>query len=139
MSEINEASVIAALGNMNVMQIIALTRQLEEKWGVEAVPQVQESSDYVCPGCGSKVGNQAHACPGNSNLQTEFNITLVSYPPEKKIALIKLVRELLGMGLVDSKTLVESVPKLIKEGVSKEEAETLKAKLTEAGAVITLQ
>ena len=125
MGQFTEKDVVKALGNMNVMQLIALTKELESKWGVEGKPQVQE-------GTSPNVEVQ-------ENTQTEFNLTLVSYPPEKKITLVKLVRELLGLGLLESKSLVESVPKMIKEGGTKEEVEALRVKLTEAGATVEVK
>lgn len=123
--EYSNEQVVDAIGNLSVMQLIALTKQLEKKWGVKAVPQavqIQVVKEVV-----AEVS------------QTEFNLTLVSFAPDKKMGLIKLVREVLAIGLLESKTLVESVPKLIKEGISKEEADSIKAKLEEAGAVMEMK
>lgn len=125
MSELNEESVVEFLGNLNVMQLVALTKDLESKWGVEAKPQMVD----VAP-----VQQET-----KESAQTEFNVSLISFPADKKIALVKLVREVVGLGLVESKNLVESAPKLLKEGVSKEEADALKAKFAEAGAVVEVK
>lgn len=126
MSDVTMEDVIAAVGNLTAPQLVALTKQLEEKWGVKAVPQVMDLP-------------QNNVVPDNVIAQTEFNVTLVSYPADKKIALVKLVREITGLGLVESKGLVEGAPRMVKEGVSKEDADALKAKLTEAGAVVEVK
>lgn len=114
------------LGNLSVMQLIALTKDLEQLWGVEAKPQMTATTTT------QQTETKVEA-------QTEFNVTLVSYPADKKIALVKVLREVTGLGLLESKNLVESVPKVIKEGVSKEDADTLKNKLTETGAVVEVK
>ena len=138
MSLSNE-DVADAIGNLSVVQLIALTKKLEAQWGVEAVPQMVQSSSYICPGCNTDTRGQAHACPGNPNTQTEFSISLISYPADKKITLVKLVRELLGLGLLESKALVEGAPKLLKESLSKEDVEAMKVKLMEAGGVVEVK
>lgn len=117
--------VVQALGNMSVMQVIALTKELEEKWGVKAEPPVVQFQP----------GPQQNVAPEKD----EFNVVLASVSADKKMAVIKLVRELTQLGLKESKELVESAPKTVKEGVSKAEAEELKAKLVEAGAVVELK
>lgn len=125
MSLTNE-QVVEFLGNLSVMNMISLTKELEEKWGVEAKPQLMNAP----PPQQTETKQEA---------QTEFNVTLVSYPADKKIALVKLIREVMGLGLVECKTLVESVPKLLKEGISKDDVEALKAKLAETGAVLEVK
>lgn len=125
MENVTQEDVLRALGNMSVMQLIALTKELEEKWGVKAEPPtVQRQPDQ----------NDAPKVE-----QTEFNVTLASVPADKKMAVIKVVRELTGLGLKESKELVEAAPKLVKEGVSAADADELKRKLTEAGAVIEVK
>lgn len=126
MSEITMESVIQKLGSMSVLEIISLTKELEEKWGVKALPPVSVID-----------GTSPNTAPVVE--QAEFNVTLVSFAADKKMTVIKVVREILGLGLKESKDLVEAAPKLIKEGVSKEEAEGLKTKLAEAGAVIEVK
>ena len=115
--------VVAALGNLSVMQLIALTKQLEEQWGVKAEPQMVEQQ---------KLPDQVVA-------KTEFNVVLTSVPADKKMSVIKAVRDLFTLGLKESKDAVEAAPKVLKEGCTPEEAETLKARLTEAGAVVELR
>lgn len=123
--EVTKESVIEALGNMTVLEIIALTKQLEEQWDVKAVPQV--------------VSKLPEKEPEKSVAQTEFTVMIVSFPADKKMAVIKAVRDLTGFGLKESKELAEASPKAIKENVSADEAESIKAKLVEAGAVVELK
>ena len=135
MEKLTKEEVVQALGNMTVLEMIALTKKLEAQWGVKAEPLVQVRVDK-CPLCGA-VG--PHACTGDPNLQTEFDVVLTSVPADKKMGVIKAVREITLLGLKESKDLVEAAPKIIKEGVSKEEADALRVKLTELGAVIELK
>lgn len=118
--------VVAALGNMTVMELIALTKHLEQHWGVEAKPQMAEITAPV-------------ETVAQGPAQTEFDVWLVSFPADKKMGLIKLVREVMGTGLKESKELVESTPKVIKEGLSKDDTEVLKARLMEAGGVVEVK
>lgn len=124
MSEFTNEDVVKALGNMSVMQVIALTKELEQKWGVKAEPpvvQVQQQQQQ------------------KQEAQTEFNVILTSVPAAAKMSVIKVVREVMGLGLKESKDLVEAAPKTLKEAVSKEEAADLQNKLTTAGAVIEVK
>ena len=114
------------LGNQSVMQIISLTKELEQKWGVTATPQTVQVQ-------------QQQKQEEQKAVQEEFTVVLASYPPDKKMTLLKLVRELTGLGLKEAKDFVESVPKPVKESVSKAEADELKAKLTEAGGVVEVK
>lgn len=115
--------VLASLGNLTIPQLIALTKQLEEQWGVKAEPQVVEQQKL----------------PEQVVVKTEFNVVLVSVPADKKMPVIKAVRDLFGLGLKESKEVVEAAPKVLKECCSPEEAETLKARLTEAGGIVELR
>lgn len=117
--------VVQALGNMSVMQVIALTKELEQKWGVKAEPPTVQ------------VQPRTNEQPKDE--QTEFNVVLASVPADKKMAVIKIVREVSLLGLKESKELVEAAPKTVKEGVSKAEADELKRKLEEAGAVVEVK
>jgi large subunit ribosomal protein L7/L12 len=116
--------VVDAMNNMSVMQLIALTKELEQKWGVEAKPQAVE------------VRQQREV---EQVTKDEFNVVLASVPADKKMSVIKVIREVLGLGLKESKELAEAAPKLVKEGVSKTEADDLVAKLTAAGAVMEVK
>ena len=119
------SDLVGALGQLNAMELVALTKQLENDWGVSATPQVSM---------------QAVQAPTEQAVeQTEFNVMLTSVPADKKMSVIKAVREVVALGLKESKELVESCPKLLKEGVSKEDAEMYRMKLTEAGAVIEVK
>lgn len=118
--------VVQALGNLSVLEMIKLTRELEEKWGVKAEPptvQLQQRPDNQQP----------------QNEQTEFNVILASVPADKKMSVIKVVREVSLLGLKESKELVEAAPKMVKEGVSKADADELKRKLEEAGGVVEVK
>lgn len=126
MENFTPEQVVDALGNLTVVQLIALTKQLEQQWGVEAKPQLVQSS--IVPQQETAVSTQ-----------TEFDVVFVSHPADKKMVLVKLVREQLGLGLLESKNLVEAIPKVLKEGLSKEDAEAMKAKFVEAGAVIEIK
>lgn len=114
------------LGQQSVMTIIALTKELEQKWGVEAKPQLVQGQEQVRPDT-------------NAPAKDEFNVVLASVPADKKMAVIKLIRETLGLGLKESKELAEAAPKLLKESVSKADADDLQAKFTAAGAVIEVK
>lgn len=116
--------VVDAMSKMSVMQLIALTKELEQKWGVEAKPQAVE------------VRQQREV---EQVTKDEFNVVLASVPADKKMSVIKVIREVLGLGLKESKELAEAAPKLVKEGVSKTEADDLVAKLTAAGAVMEVK
>ena len=114
------------LGNQSVMQIISLTKELETLWGVTATPQPVQVQQQQ---------KQEEQKP----TQEEFTVVLASFPPDKKMTLLKLVRELTGLGLKEAKEFVESVPKPVKEACTKAEADELKAKLTEAGGVVEVK
>lgn len=125
MSDITNEDVARALGNMSVMELISVTKELEKRWGVEAKPQI--------------VQLQPRQSEQQEVVKDEFNVVLASVPADKKMAVIKTVRELLGLGLKESKELVEAAPKMVKEGVSKSEADDLNTKLTAAGAVVEVK
>ena len=122
---ITAEDVVQKLGNMSIMELISLTKELEQLWGLKALPPV--------------VAFQKPISTTPSVEQTEFNVVLASFDAANKMAIIKVVREIAGLGLKESKELVEAAPKMIKEGVSKEEAEDLKSKLTAAGAVVEVK
>lgn len=122
MSLTNE-QVVETLGNMTVMQLCELTRELEAKWGVQAVPQVSTTVPGV-------------PLPNTPAVeeQTEWAVVLQSVPADKKIAAIKVIRETLGLGLKEAKDMSEKLPATVKEGISKADAEQIKAKFVEVGA-----
>lgn len=122
---ITNDDVVNFLGNMSVMQVIALTKELEQKWGVKAEPQAVQIQQQQ---------NEKQAV-----VKEEWDVVLASVPNDKKMGVIKAIRELLGLGLKESKDLAEAAPKTIKEGVSKADADDLFAKLTAAGAVVEVK
>lgn len=124
MADLNKEDVIEFLSGMTVMQLVELTTDLEDKWGVKAAPVA--------------VAGPAAAAEAPAEAQTEFDVILKDMGA-KKIQVIKAAREITGLGLKDAKELVESAPKAVKEGVSKEEAEEVAAKLKAAGAEVEIK
>ncbi|MBP9114299.1 MAG: 50S ribosomal protein L7/L12 [Polyangiaceae bacterium] len=125
MADISKEQVVDFLSNLPVIQMADLIKNLEDKWGVKAAP--------------AAVAMAAPAAAGPAAAeQTEFNVELTA-SGEKKIDVIKVVREITGLGLKEAKDLVEGAPKAIKEGVAKAEAEDMKKKLEAAGAKVTLK
>ncbi len=114
------------LSSLTVIEAADLSKLLEEKWGVSAAVPV------------AAVAATAPAAEAEAEEQTEFEVVLTAYG-EKKINVIKEVRAITALGLKEAKDLVESAPKAVKEGVSKDEAEELKKKLEEVGATVELK
>ena len=126
MANMTQEQMIEELSSWTVMEVAGLVTALEEKWGVSAAP-------VAVAGAG---GAAAAAEPEEE--KTEFDIELTE-AGAKKINVIKAVREITSLGLADAKALVEAAPKVLKEGVSKEEADDIKKKLEEAGAKVTVK
>ena len=118
---ITKEDVIQFIENMSVLELSELVKELEEKFGVSAAAPMAMAA---IPAAGGEAAAEE---------QTEFDVVLVSFG-EKKIQVIKAVREITGLGLKEAKAEVEGAPKAIKEGVSKDEAEELVKKLEEVGA-----
>ena len=128
MADLTKDQVIDYLSNLPVMEIAALVKDLEEKWGVSAAAPVAVAA-----------AGGAAADAGPAEEKTEFDVHMKSFGA-KKINVIKAVRELIpGLGLKEAKTLVEGAPANIKEAVSKEEAEEMAKKLKEAGAEVEVK
>jgi large subunit ribosomal protein L7/L12 len=127
MADVTRDQVVDFLSNLPVIQMAELIKELENKWGVKAAP----AAVAVAAG-------PAAAAPAAAEEQTEFNVILAN-AGANKIQVIKVVRELTGLGLKEAKDLVEAAPKPVKEGVSKADAEDIKKKLTEAGATVELK
>ena len=123
MADITKDQVIDFIANMSVLEMSELVKDMEEKFGVSAA-----AAEVATPAAGS-VGEGEAA----TEEKTEFDVILTSFG-EKKINVIKEIRGITGLGLKEAKEAVESAPKAVKEGVSKEEAEEIKKKLEEAGA-----
>lgn len=126
MADLN--ALVESLSELTVLEAAELSKMLEEKWGVSAAAAVA----VAAPGTG---GGAAAAAVEE---QTEFDVILTG-DGGKKINVIKEVRAITGLGLTEAKTLVESAPKAVKEGVSKDEAEKVKKQLEEAGATVELK
>lgn len=119
MAAITQDQILDAIANMTVLEASELVKAMEEKFGVTAA---------VAVAAGPAAGGAAV-----EEEQTEFTVTLEGFDAAKKIAVIKAVKEALGLGLGEAKTLVEGAPKTLKEGVSKAEADELIKKMEEAG------
>ena len=130
MSDITKEQVIDWLSAQSVLEISDLVKELEDKWGVSAAAPAAVAV-AAAPGAGGDAG------PAEE--KTEFDVELAEFPADKKIAIIKEVRGITGLGLKEAKDLVESVPKVLKEATSKDDAEEIKKKLEEAGAKVTLK
>ncbi|MFR5508611.1 MAG: 50S ribosomal protein L7/L12 [Clostridia bacterium] len=115
---------IEEIDNLTVVELADLVKAIEEKYGVSAVAA-------AAPAAGAVAGGAAEE-------KTSFDVVLAS-AGDQKIKVIKVVRDATGLGLKEAKELVDGAPKTVKEGVSKEEAEELKAKFSEVGAVIELK
>ena len=121
---------IDELSQLTVMEAADLVKQLEEKWGVSAAAPVAVAA----------AGGDAGGGGAAAEEKTEFDVILATVPGDKKIPVIKAVREVkAGLGLADAKKLVESAPTTLLEAVSKDEAEGAKKKLEETGATVELK
>jgi large subunit ribosomal protein L7/L12 len=118
---------IDALSNLKVLEVVDLIKALEDKWGVSAAAPVAVAA----------AGPAAAAAPAAEE-KTEFNITMTSFGANK-VGVIKVIREITGLGLKEAKDLVEGVPSAVKEGVSKADAEAIKKKLEDAGAAAEIK
>lgn len=123
----NLDKIVEDLSKLTVLEAAQLSKMLEESWGVSAAAPVA-----VAAAAGAGAGAEA------AEAQTEFNVILAD-AGANKINVIKEVRAITGLGLTESKTLVESAPKPVKEGVSKEEADKLKKQLEDAGAKVDIK
>ena len=123
---VSREDIIDALSNMSVLEVTELVKELEDKWGVSAAAPV--AAVAAAPGAGEAAAEE----------KTEFDVVMSSFGGNK-VAVIKAVRGITGLGLKEPKDMVEGVPATIKEGVSKEEAEELKKQLEEAGASVEVK
>jgi large subunit ribosomal protein L7/L12 len=128
MADVTKEQVVDFLSKMSVLDLASLTKELEDKWGVKAAPVAVAAA----PGAAA-AGAAAPAAE-----QTEFTVVLTD-AGANKIGVIKAVREVTNLGLKEAKDLVDGAPKTIKEGVNKADAETIKKKLTEAGAKVDVK
>jgi large subunit ribosomal protein L7/L12 len=122
--------ILEAIASMTVLEVSELVKAMEEKFGVSAAAPVAVAAVGAAPG-----GAPAAA----AEEQTEFNVILKAFDDTKKIAVIKEVRAVTGLGLKEAKDLVEGAPKPLKENVSKEEAAKIKDQVTAAGGTVEVQ
>lgn len=125
MAALTTEQILDAIASMTVMEASELVKAMEEKFGVSAAAPVAVAA---APAAGAAAAEE----------KTEFDVILAS-AGDKKINVIKVVREVTGLGLKEAKALVDGAPAPVKEGASKEDAEALKAKLEEAGATVELK
>lgn len=121
---VSKDQILEAISNMSVMDVVELIKSMEEKFGVSAAAAVA----VAAPAAAAAAGEE----------QTEFNVVLAK-AGDNKINVIKVVRELTGLGLKEAKDLVEAAPKAVKEAVAKAQAEEIKKKLEEAGATVEIK
>ena len=124
----NEKSlqIIEQIKTLTILELADLVKAIEEEFGVSAAPVAV---------AGAVAGPAAAA----AEEKTEFDVELTSFEADKKLKVIKEIKDITGLGLGEAKALVEGAPKIIKEGASKEDAEAIKTKLTEAGATVELK
>ena len=121
--------IVGQLSKLSVMEVVELKNALEKEWGVTAAAPVAMVA--------AAGGAAAAAAPAEE--KTEFTVSLKEYPADKKVGVIKVVRELTGLGLKEAKDLVEGVPSVVKEGVNKADSDSMKKKLEEAGAKVEIK
>jgi large subunit ribosomal protein L7/L12 len=127
---VSKDEILETISNMTVMQVVELISDMEKKFGVTAAAPVAMVA-------GGGAGAAAAAAPAEE--KTEFTVILKEYPADKKVGVIKVIRELTGLGLKEAKDLVEGVPGTVKEGVNKADSDTMKKKLEEAGAKVEIK
>jgi large subunit ribosomal protein L7/L12 len=124
---VSREEIVDAIAKLSVMDVVELISDLEKKFGVTAAAPVAAVA-------------AASAAPAAAvEEQTEFSITLSEYPADKKVTVIKVVREITGLGLKEAKDLVEGVPALVKDSVAKADVDAIKKKLEDAGAKVVVK
>ena len=124
---VSKDEILEAISNMSVMQVVELISDMEKKFGVTAAAPVAAAA-----------GPAAAAAPA-AEAQTEFTVILKEYPADKKVGVIKVIRELTGLGLKEAKDLVEGVPSLVKDAVNKANSEAMKKTLEDAVAKVEIK
>ncbi|MGA8705590.1 MAG: 50S ribosomal protein L7/L12 [Steroidobacteraceae bacterium] len=127
---VSKDEVLDAIAKMSVIEVVELIADMEKKFGVTAAAPVAMAA-------GPAAAGGAAAAPVEE--QTEFTVTLKEYPADKKVTVIKVIREITGLGLKEAKDLVEGAPSTVKEGVSKTDVDTIKKKLEETGAKVEVK
>jgi large subunit ribosomal protein L7/L12 len=126
---VSKDEILDAISKMTLLEVTELISDMEKKFGVTAAAPVAVAA---APAAGG-----AAAAPVEE--KTEFSVTLKEYPADKKVTVIKVIREITGLGLKEAKDLVEGVPSLVKEGISKADTDAIKKKLEEAGAKVEIK
>jgi large subunit ribosomal protein L7/L12 len=129
MAKADTDKLVEQLGSMSVLELVDLKNKLEEEWGVSAAAPVA----VAAPGAAPAAGDGAAA-----EEKTSFDVVLAG-AGDKKIQVIKVVRAITGLGLKEAKDLVDNAPNPVKEGVAQDEADSIKAQLEEAGAIVELK
>ena len=125
---VTKEEILDAISKLTLMEVVELVADFEKKFGVTAAAPVAVAA--AAPGA-------AAAAPAEE--KTEFTVVLKEYPADKKVGIIKVVRELTGLGLKEAKDLVEGVPQNVKEGVNKADSDSMKKKLEDAGAKVEIK
>ena len=126
---VSKDEILDAISKMTLMEVVELISDMEKKFGVTAAAPVAAAA---APGAGA-----AAAAPAEE--KTEFTAILKEYPADKKVTVIKVIREITGLGLKEAKDLVEGVPSTVKEAVSKADSDAIKKKLEDAGAKVEIK
>src|SRR6202453_4976548 len=125
---VTKDEILDSISKMSVMEVVELIADMEKKFGVTAAAPVAMAA-----------GPAAGAAAPVVEEQTEFTVTLKEYPADKKVTVIKVIREITGLGLKEAKDLVEGAPSTVKEGISKGDVETIKKKLEDVGAKVEVK
>ena len=125
---VSKDEILDAIGKMSVIDVVGLIADMEKKFGVTAAAPVAMAA-----------GPAAGAAAAPVEEQTEFTVTLKEYPADKKVTVIKVIREITGLGLKEAKDLVEGAPATVKEAVAKADVEIIKKKLEDVGAKVEVK
>ena len=125
---VSKDDILDAISKMSIMEVVELISDMEKKFGVTAAAPVAIAA-----------AGPAAAAAAPAEEKTEFTVVLKEYPADKKVTVIKVIREITGLGLKEAKDLVEGVPATVKEGVNKADCEAMKKKLEEAGAKVEVK
>jgi large subunit ribosomal protein L7/L12 len=125
---VSKDDILDSISKMSIMEVVELISDMEKKFGVTAAAPVAMAA-----------AGPAAAAAAPAEEKTEFTVVLKEYPADKKVTVIKVVRELTGLGLKEAKDLVEGVPATVKDAVSKADSDTMKKKLEEAGAKVEIK
>jgi large subunit ribosomal protein L7/L12 len=124
----SKEQILEAISGMTIMEVVDLVKMMEDKFGVTAAAPVAVAA----------AAGGAAAAPAAEE-QTEFTVTLKAYPADKKVGVIKVIREITGLGLKEAKDLVEGAPSTVKEGVSKADSDKIKKQLEDGGAQVEVK